>query len=105
MSDEIMSNIPEDENEDRIVEFIDENGTVTTLITLDNNKAIIHNTFTTVEIVIGAGFSVVGSQGEILTVDWSGDVCIALDTSASSGTDYDIYTALTALGWASDVIV
>lgn len=34
-----------------------------------------------------------------------GDIQIALDTSASSGTDHDIYAALVALGWDSDVIV
>ncbi len=40
MSDEIISNIPEDENEDRIVEFIDENGESTLfehLATLEYN--------------------------------------------------------------------
>ena len=40
MSDEIMNNIPEDENEDRIVEFIDENGQSTLfehLATLEYN--------------------------------------------------------------------
>lgn len=40
MSDEIMNNIPEDENEDRIVEFIDENGESTLfehLATLEYN--------------------------------------------------------------------
>lgn len=29
---------------------------------------------------------------------------VNLDTTASSGTDHDLYTAITALGWASDVI-
>ena len=40
MSDETMNNIPEDENEDRIVEFIDENGESTLfehLATLEYN--------------------------------------------------------------------
>ncbi len=40
MSDEIISNIPEDENEDRIIEFIDENGESTLfehLATLEYN--------------------------------------------------------------------
>ena len=40
MSDEIMNNIPEDENEDRIIEFIDENGESTLfehLATLEYN--------------------------------------------------------------------
>ena len=29
---------------------------------------------------------------------------VNLDTTASSGTDHDLYTAITALGWQSDVI-
>ena len=40
MSDEIISNVPEDENEDRIIEFIDENGESTLfehLATLEYN--------------------------------------------------------------------
>ena len=40
MSDEFISNIPEDENEDRIIEFIDENGESTLfehLATLEYN--------------------------------------------------------------------
>ncbi len=40
VSDEIMNNIPDDENEDRIVEFIDENGESTLfehLATLEYN--------------------------------------------------------------------
>lgn len=52
---------------------------------------------------IGNGAS--GSPSDALTVDWDGDVCLALDTTAQSGTDYDLYTAITALGWQSDVIV
>lgn len=28
---------------------------------------------------------------------------ITIDTNAASGTDYEIYTALTSLGWTSDV--
>ena len=41
MSDENISNIPEDENEDRIIEFIDENGESTLfehLATLEYNE-------------------------------------------------------------------
>ena len=46
------------------------------------------------------------SRSNALTVDWDGDVCLALDTTATSGTtDGDLYTAITALGWQSDVIV
>lgn len=44
-------------------------------------------------------------RSNALTVDWDGDVEIALDTTAASGTDHDIYAALVALGWDSDVIV
>ena len=54
-------------------------------------------------VIIGNGtFS---SHSNALTVDWSGDVCLALDTTAASGTDHDLYAAITALGWQSDVIV
>lgn len=54
-------------------------------------------------VIIGNGtFS---SRSNALTVDWSGDVCLALDTTAASGTDHDLYAAITALGWQSDVIV
>lgn len=45
------------------------------------------------------------TRSNALTVDWSGDVCLALDTTAASGTtDGDLYAAITALGWQSDVI-
>lgn len=40
-----------------------------------------------------------------LTVDWTGNVELALDTTAQSGDDHDIYTALQTLGWDNDVIV
>lgn len=53
---------------------------------------------------IGNG-TAINARSNALTVAWDGNVEIALDTSASSGTDHDIYAALTALGWASDVIV
>ena len=52
---------------------------------------------------IGNGTSSASSNA--FTVDWSGEVELALDTSAQSGTDKDIYDALVALGWDSDVIV
>ena len=46
------------------------------------------------------------ARSNALTVDWDGDVCLALDTTAASGTtDGDLYAAITALGWESDVIV
>lgn len=45
------------------------------------------------------------ARSNALTVDWDGNVCMALDTTAASGTDHDLYAAINALGWASDVIV
>ena len=33
------------------------------------------------------------------------NLVLALDTSATSGTDKDVYDALVSLGWDSDVIV
>lgn len=45
------------------------------------------------------------SRSNALAVSWDGDIEIALDTTAASGTDHDIYDALVALGWDSDVIV
>lgn len=52
---------------------------------------------------IGNGAS--GSPSDALTVDWSGDVCLGLDTTAASGTDHDLYAAITAFNWEGDVIV
>ena len=36
---------------------------------------------------------------------WDGNIRLALDTTATSGTDFEIYDALQTLGWDSDVIV
>lgn len=55
-------------------------------------------------IEIGNGTSSAASNA--LTVDWSGNVELALDTTAASGTvDGDLYDAITVLGWESEVIV
>lgn len=43
-------------------------------------------------------------RSNALTVDWNGNVEMALNTTATSGTDKAIYDALVALGW-TDVIV
>lgn len=58
----------------------------------------------TYALIIGNGSSG-NAKANALTVDWAGDVQMALDTTAQSGDDYDIYTALVALGWDNDVIV
>lgn len=44
-------------------------------------------------------------RSNALEVTWDGNVEIFLDTTAVSGIDHDIYAALVALGWDSDVIV
>ena len=45
-------------------------------------------------------------RSNALAVDWGGDVFLAVNTSSPPGTtDGDLYAAIVALGWASDVIV
>ena len=58
----------------------------------------------TYALIIGNG-TADNARSNALTVDWDGNVQMALDTTAQSGTDYDLYAAITALGWQSDVIV
>lgn len=38
-------------------------------------------------------------------VTWDGNQLMALDETATSGTDADLYSAITALGWESEVLV
>ena len=57
----------------------------------------------TYAVIIGNGTS--GTPSDALEVDWTGDVFLALDTTAASGTDHDLYAAITALSWQSNVIV
>lgn len=54
--------------------------------------------------VVGNGTSDT-ARSNALTVTWDGDVQMYLDDSATSGTDYDIITALTDLGWDTDCII
>lgn len=58
----------------------------------------------TYAVIVGNGTSD-NARSNALTVDWTGNVQMALDTTAASGTDHDLYAAINALGWASDVIV
>lgn len=45
------------------------------------------------------------SRSNALDVDWDGNIRMALDTTASTGTiDGDLYKAITDLGWEGDVI-
>lgn len=56
-------------------------------------------------VIVGNG-TANDARSNALTVDWSGNVCLALDTTAASGTtDGDLYAAINSLGWASAVIV
>lgn len=55
-------------------------------------------------VIVGNGTSDV-APANALMLGWDGNVFLALDTSAGSGTDHDLYSAITALGWGSDVIV
>ena len=60
---------------------------------------------------VGSGTSIyvgvnhVAINGQDVTVPelYSDDLFVLVDETAASGTDHDLYTALTALGWWSDV--
>jgi hypothetical protein len=52
--------------------------------------------------IIGNGTS--SSRSDAFNVSFNGNVRMALDTSATSGVDKDLYAAINALGWASAVI-
>lgn len=55
--------------------------------------------------IIGNG-TADNARSNALTVNWNGNVFIALDTNAgTSTTDGNLYSAINNLGWASDVIV
>lgn len=56
-------------------------------------------------VLIGNGTSD-NARSNALEINWEGNVLMALDTTAVPGTtDYNLYAAITALGWESDVIV
>lgn len=61
-----------------------------------------NKTNTAFEIGNGTAYN---ARSNALTVDWNGEIEIALNTTAASGTDKEIYDALVSLGWDSDVIV
>ena len=59
----------------------------------------------TYAVIVGNG-TADDARSNALTVAWDGNVELALDTTAASGTtDGDLYAAITALGWQNDVIV
>ena len=53
--------------------------------------------------MVGNGTSSKRSNAFYVTPD--GNLLMGLDTDASSGLDYNLYAAITALGWQNDVIV
>ena len=56
-------------------------------------------------VIIGNGRTD-STRSDALEIDWTGDVFLGLDTTAATGTtDGDLYAAIVALGWQSDVIV
>lgn len=58
----------------------------------------------TYAVIVGNGDLQNLTPSNALALAWDGETELALDTTAASGTDYDLYTAITSLGWASDVI-
>lgn len=54
--------------------------------------------------IIGNG-SGLNNRSNAFGVSWGGDTYLALDTSAQSGDDYNLYTEITTLGWQNDVLV
>ena len=56
--------------------------------------------------VIGNGNAALNRRTNAFAVDWNGGVRMALNTAAREGyEDHDLYAAITALGWESEVIV
>lgn len=49
-------------------------------------------------------FTSIYSNSKIIAITQDGNVYLALDTAAISGIDHDLYAAITALGWQSEVI-
>lgn len=45
------------------------------------------------------------NRSNAFVVRWDGNVEMALDTTSASGTDHDLYAAITDRGWQSEVIV
>ena len=54
--------------------------------------------------MIGNG-SMDAGESNAYAVTWDGNQLMALDETAASGTDADLYSAITALGWESEVLV
>lgn len=77
--------------------FIDENGIYTAKVSVDSNQCTIYNSYSTNQIVVGNSISLTrdGLDGLIVNGEY---VYLTLYS------DEDLYTAINALGWTSDVI-
>lgn len=63
------------------------------------------DTYNKYSFIIGNG-TADDDHSNALATTWDGNVELALDTAASSGTtDADLYNAITALGWGNDVLI
>ena len=54
-------------------------------------------------LMVGNGSDAGSSNAYAVT--WDGNQLIALDETATTGTDAELYNAITALGWESEVLV
>lgn len=54
--------------------------------------------------MVGNG-SMEDGDSNALAVTWDGNLMMALDEDATTGTDADLYSAITSFGWEDDVIV
>lgn len=54
--------------------------------------------------MVGNGDETNGDSNAFVAT-WDGDVLMALDEDATTGTDAELYAAITAHGWESEVIV
>ena len=57
------------------------------------------------DIAFAVGNGTENSRSDAFEVTWDGNARMALDETATTGTDAELYSAITALGWESEVIV
>ena len=57
------------------------------------------------DIAFAVGNGTENSRSDAFEVTWDGNARMALDETATTGTDAELYSAITALGWESEVLV
>lgn len=57
------------------------------------------------DIAFAVGNGTENSRSDAFEVTWDGNARMALDETATTGTDAELYSAITALGWESKVLV